>query len=132
MPSEPTIIIDEDDVDLELKGVANREGLPPRPPLTQSPSSEPPRQTETRLLPQIIKEEMQELVIPPLSESEKPRRPRKPMKTKRFVSTSRKGKLRIKSFMNFHMPFGHEAVPKVDMGTLEDALRKLGLEPGSG
>jgi len=131
VPSEPAIIID-DDVDLERKGDANPEGPPPRPLLTQSLSPEPPRQAETRLLPQIIKEEMQDLVIPPLAEPERPRRPRKPVETKRFVSTSRKGKLRIKSFMNFYMPFGHEAVPKVDMGTLEDALRKLGLEPGSG
>ena len=89
--------------------------------------------TETRLLPQIIKEEMQELVIPPPIEPEKPRRPRKPKETKRFVSTSRKGKLRTKGFVNFHMPFGPETRPAgVNLGTLEEALRRLGLESNSG
>ena len=103
----------------------------PQPVPTQSPSEKLPRQTETRLLPQIIKEEMQELMIPPLPESERPRRPRKPTETKRFVSTSRKGKQRMKTFVDFHMPFGPETVSKVDLGTLEDALRKLGLESRS-
>jgi hypothetical protein len=104
----------------------------PRPvPTPQSPSQGLPRQAETRLLPQIIKEEMQELVIPPPVEPERPRRPRKPIETKRFVSTSRKGKQRAKSFVDFHMPFGPETVPRVDLGTLEEALRKLGLESGS-
>ncbi|KAF9651354.1 hypothetical protein BDM02DRAFT_3110787 [Thelephora ganbajun] len=131
-PSEPTIIIDEEDVHPETRvDVSRRNDEPPHPAPTQSLWPEPPGRAETRLLPQIIKEEMQELVIPPLAEPEKPRRPRKPKETKRFVSTSQKGKLRIKSFVNFHMPFGPEATPKVDAGTLEEALRKLGLEPGS-
>lgn len=85
-----------------------------------------------RLLPQIIKEEIQELVIPPLAKPEVSRKPRKPKETKKFVPTSRKGKLRIKDFVNLHMPFGPEPVPKVDLGTLEEALRKLGLGPDSG
>lgn len=119
IPSEPTIIIDEE-VDLTGTGVGS---VNPQPAATQ-----PPKQMETRLLPQIIKEEMQELVIPPLAESERPRQPRKPKETKRFVPTSRKGKQRIKSFVDFHMPFGPETVPRVDLGTLEEALRKLGLE----
>jgi hypothetical protein len=121
------IIIDEEDVDLEMRVDVGR-GEPPRPTPTKSPSPGPSKRTETRLLPQIIKEEMQELTIPPPAEPERPRRPRKPMETKKFVSTSRKGKLRIKSFVNFHMPFGLETAPKVDLGTLEEAFRKLGLE----
>ena len=88
--------------------------------------------TETRLLPQIIKEEIQDIVIPPLAEPEKPRRPRKPRETKRFISTSRKGQLRAKGFVNLYMPFGPETTPRVNLGTLEEALTKLGLEPGSG
>ena len=104
-------------------------GEHPRPATSQPPSPGSPRQIETRLLPQIIKEEMQEIVIPPLAEPEKPRQPRKPKETKRFVLTSRKGKLRAKGFVNLHMPFGHETRPKVDLGTLEEALRKLGIEP---
>jgi hypothetical protein len=35
------------------------------------------------------------------------------------------------SFVDFNMPFGPETVPKVDLGTLEEALRKLGLETDS-
>ena len=100
-------------------------------PTSQSFSQELPRQAETRLLPQIIKEEMQEVMIPPLVEPERPRRPRKPKETKKFIPTSRKGKQRMKSFVDFHMPFGPETVPSVDMGTLEEALRKLGLESDS-
>ena len=95
---------------------------------TKSPSQELPKHTETRLLPQIIKEEMQELAIPPPNQPERPRRPRKPKETTRFVTTSRKGKQRMKNFVDLHMPFGPETVSKVDMGTLEEALRKLGLE----
>jgi len=121
------MIIDEEDADVSPRG-----RLPPRPAPTQLPSPEPPKTTETRLLPQIIKEEMEELVIPPPVEPEKPRRSRKPKETKRFVPTSRKGKLRIKSFANFYMPFGPETTPKVELGTLEEALRRLGLEPGLG
>lgn len=129
------VIIDSDeDVELvEPAGVSGDRGSGelPLPVQAQPPSQEQPRQTETRLLPQIIKEEMQELVIPPLAEPEGVRRPRKPKETKRFISASRKGKLRMRSFVDFHLPFGPETAPKVDMGTLEEALRKLGLEPGS-
>jgi len=125
-PSEPTIIIDDDD-DLGMSVDVDRGG-PPRPATSRPPSPGSPGQTETRLLPQIIKEEMQEIMIPPLTEPEKARRPRKPKETKRFVPTSGKGKLRTKGFVNLHMPFGHETRPKVDLGTLEGALRKLGIE----
>ena len=75
---------------------------------------------------------MQEVVIPPLAEVGISRRPRKPKETERFVPKNRKGKLRTKDFVNFHMPFGPETIPRVDLGTLEEALRKLGLESGSG
>ena len=126
------MIIDEENVEIEIEVDANRRDEPPHPAQTQSLSPESLGRTETRLLPQIIKEEMQELVIPPLAEPGISRRPRKPKETKRFVTTSRKGKLRIKSFANVYMPFGPETMPKVDLGTLEEALRKLGLEPGSG
>jgi len=46
---------------------------------------------------------------------------------KHFKSNSRKGKKRIASFVNLHLPFGYEPLPKVDLGTLEEALRKLGV-----
>ena len=131
-PSELTVITDGEDSDVEIRVDVNRHDGPARPAPTQLLCLEQPKRTETRLLPQIIKEEMQELVIPPPSEPEKPRRSRKPKETKRFIPTSRKGKLRIRSFANFHMPFGPETAPKVDLGTLEEALRKLGLEEGSG
>lgn len=135
-PSEPTVIIDTDER-VNLTGTrassVNQPGSNelPEPSPIKPPSQEPPSQTETRLLPQIIKEEMQELVIPPLVEPEGPRRPRKPKETKRFISTSRKGKQRVKNLVDFHMPFGPETVPRVDLGTLEEALRKLGLESSS-
>jgi hypothetical protein len=122
------IIIDEEDADLEIGANVNRHDEPPHSTPAQSLTSEPPGRTETRLLQQIVKEEIQELVIPPLAEPEISRRPCKPKETKRFVPTSRKGKLRTKGFVNFHMPFGPEPVPKVNLGTLEEALRKLGLE----
>jgi hypothetical protein len=133
MPSEPIIIDEEEDIDLAETWASVNQGSdkPPNPMPTQPPSQERPRQTETRLLPQIIKEEMQEIEIPPLTEPERPRQPRKPQETKRFILTSRKGKIRAKSFVDFYLPFGPETAPKVDLGTLEGALRKLGLEPGS-
>ena len=129
------MIIDEGaDLAQTRVGGVNQPGrneLSQQVPAPGPPSLGPSERTETRLLPQIIKEEMQELVIPPLAEPEKPRRPRKPKETKRFISTSRKGKQRAKTFVDFHMPFGPEPVPRVDLGTLEEALKKLGLESGS-
>lgn len=125
------MIIDEefDLIETRVGGVnqLGNNGLP-QPVQTQPPSKELSRQAETRLLPQIIKEEIQELVIPPPAEPERSRRPRKPKETKRFISTSRKGKQRMKNLVDFHMPFGPETVPRVDFGTLEEAMRKLGLE----
>ena len=47
---------------------------------------------------------------------------------KRFRSNSRKGMRRIAGFVNLHLPFGYEPPPKVDLGTLDDALRKLGVD----
>jgi hypothetical protein len=47
---------------------------------------------------------------------------------KRFKPNSRKGKRRIANFVNLHLPFGYEPLPKVDFGTLDDALRKLGVD----
>ncbi|KAF9645959.1 hypothetical protein BDM02DRAFT_3119444 [Thelephora ganbajun] len=107
-------VTDEEDADPEVRVDVNRRSdEPPHPVPTQLLSPEPPRRTETRLVPQIIEEELQEPVIPPLAEPEKPRRPRKQKETKRFVSTSRKGKLWIESFVNFRMRFGPEAAPEV-------------------
>jgi hypothetical protein len=128
------MIIDEEDVDLvETSGVSVTRGSGELqlPVQTQLPSEEQPRQMETRLLPQIIKEEMQEPVVPPPVEPGRPRRSRKPEETKRFISTSRKGKTRMRSLVDFHLPFGPEMTPKADLGSLEEALRKLGLEPDS-
>ena len=119
------IIIDEEDSDPKTGVDANLRDEPSRPTLTQSLTPNPVRRTETRLLHQIIKEEIQELVVPPLAGLEISRRPRKQKETKKFVPTSQKGKLRTKGFVNFHMPFGPETIPKVDLGTLEEALRKL-------
>ena len=50
---------------------------------------------------------------------------------KRFKSNSRKGKKRIAGFVNLHLPFGYEPLPKVDLGTLDDALRRLGVDVSS-
>ena len=47
---------------------------------------------------------------------------------KLFKPNSRKGKRRMASFVNIHLPFGYEPLPKVDLGTLDDALRKLGVD----
>ncbi|KAF9645940.1 hypothetical protein BDM02DRAFT_380982 [Thelephora ganbajun] len=84
------------------------------------------------------------LAIPPLAEPEKSRRSRKRRETKRFVPASRKSKspmwpdrfavlLRTKNqeLCGFLQPFGPDATPGVDVGTLEEALRTLGLESGS-
>ena len=132
-PSDSTMVVDEEDPDPADARVSVSRGSAelPHPGSTQSLPQAPPKRIETRLLPQIIKEEMQELVIPPPIEPEGPRRPRKPNKTRKFVSTSRKGRLRMKNFANFHMPFGPERIPEIDLGTLEEALRKLGIETGS-
>ena len=82
---------------------------------------------ETRLLPQILKEEAEEPAIPtPMVARERPLHS-KPQ-AKRFKPDSRKGKKRIANFVNFHLPFGYEPLPRVDLGTLDDALRKLGVD----
>jgi hypothetical protein len=80
----------------------NRHDEPPRSAPTQPLTPEPPGRTETRLLHKIFGEVVRELVIPPLAELETSRRPRKPQET----------------------------ILKIDLGTLEGALRKLGLDPG--
>ena len=125
--------VDEEDPDPpDARVSVNRESAElPHPGSTHSLPQASPKRVETRLLPQIIKEEMQELAIPPPIDPEGPRRSRKPKETKKFVPTSRKGRLRMKNFANFHMPFGPEPTPEIDLGTLEEALRKLGIETGS-
>jgi hypothetical protein len=47
---------------------------------------------------------------------------------RQFKPNSRKGKRRMAGFVNFHLPFGYEPLPKVDLGTLDEALRKLGVD----
>ena len=91
-----------------LMKVFRREHTAPCPAPVRPHSPGLPRRTETRLLPRIIKEEIQKITVPPPAGPGKPRGPCKPKETKRFVSTSRKGKLRTESFVNFHMPFGPE------------------------
>jgi len=87
----------------------------------------PPPPVETRLLPQILKEEMEDLVIStPVVTRRRPLHSK--LQAKRFKPISRKGKNRIANFVNLHLPFGYEPLPKVDLGTLDDALRKLGVD----
>ena len=126
------VVDDESSSPAVTRANLSRDGDPPLFVPTQLLSQEPPpKKTETRPLLEIVKEEMQELVISHPPEPEKSRRPRKPKETKKFVSRSLKGKLRVRRLLNFHMPFGSERRPRVDLGTLEEAMRKLGLEPSS-
>ena len=89
--------------------------------------SPPPLPVETRLLLQILKGEMEDPVIfTPVVTRKRPLHS-KPQ-AKRFKPNSRKGKNRIANFVNLHLPFGYEPLPKVDLGTLGDALKKLGVD----
>ena len=83
--------------------------------------------TETRLLPQILKEQALALPAPVVVVRKRPLHS-KPQ-AKRFMPDSKEGKKRIANLVNFHLPFGYEPLPKVDLGTLEDALKKLGVDP---
>lgn len=87
----------------------------------------PPLPVGTQLLPQILKEEMEEPVIPTPVVAKKRPLHSKPQ-ANHFKSNSKKGKGRIAGFVNLHLPFGYEPVPEVDLGTLDDALRKLGVD----
>jgi len=82
---------------------------------------------ETRLLPQILREGMKEPETPVTTTTRKRPLHSKPQ-AKRFKPNSRKGKRRIGNFVNLHLPFGYEPLPKVNLGTLDDALRRLGVE----
>ena len=84
-------------------------------------------QVETRLLPQILKTEMEETVISASVLARKRLLHSKPQ-AKHFNPNSRKGKKRIANFVNLHLPFGYEPLPKVNLGTLDDALKKLGVD----
>ena len=95
------------------------------PPSVVQPRVRSPTPVETRLLPQIPKE-IEEPVLPSPVVRKRPLHS-KPQ-AKRFKRNSRKGKKRIANFVNFHLPFGYEPLPKVDLGTLDDALRKLGVD----
>ena len=110
-----------------LMKVFRREHIAPYPAPVRPRSPGPPGWTETRLLPQIIKEEIQKITIPPPAGPEKPRQPRKLKETKSFLSTSRKGELRTESFVNFHLPSDPKITPRVHPRTLE-ALGKLRLK----
>ena len=78
-------------------------------------------------MPQILREEMKgPLTSTPIAAKKRPLHS-KPQ-AKRFKSNSGKGKRRIASFVNLHLPFGYEPLPKVDLGTLDDALKKLGVD----
>lgn len=89
------------------------------------PTSPPP--VETRLLSQILREE-REKVVPPVLVAVRKRPLHLKPQAKRFRPNSRKGKKRIAGFVNLHLPFGYEPLPEVDFGTLDDALRKLGVD----
>jgi hypothetical protein len=124
IPPEPRrIIIVKGDEDSTPRGSSFPHGVDPRvrsPPL-------PPPSVETRLLPQILKEEIEEPVIStPVVVRKRPLHS-KPQ-AKRFKPNSRKGKNRIANFVNLHLPFGYEPLPKFNLGTLDDALRKLGVD----
>ena len=102
------------------------------PPLVVHPqihplSPMPPPPVETRLLPQILKEEMGEPVSSVPITVEKRHLHSKPQ-AKCFKPNTRKGKKRIANFVNLHLPFGYEPLPKVNLGTLDDALTKLGVD----
>ena len=70
---------------------------------------------------------MEEPVIPTPVVAKKRPLHSKPQ-AKHFKPNSRRGKSRIAGFVNLHLPFGYEPVPEVDLGTLDDALRKLGVD----
>lgn len=96
-------------------------------PSVVHPQIRSPTPVETRLLSQIPKEGIEEPVLPaPVVVRKRPLHS-KPQ-AKYFKRNSRKGKRRIANLANFHLPFGYEPLPKVDLGTLDDALRKLGVD----
>ena len=115
------VIIDDDDSTPRASSppsVINRQA--------HSFSPMPPPPVETRLLPQIFKEEMMEPVIPaPVAAKKRPLHSK--LQAKRFKANSRKGRRQVANFVNLHLPFGYEPLPKVNLGTLGDALRKLGV-----
>lgn len=126
VPPEPRrIIVDDAEGDSTPGGGSpplvddSRIHSPPPIPLQQ--------RVETRLLPQILREEMKG---PPTSTPivTKKRPLHSKPRAKHFKSNSRKGKKRIAGFVNLHLPFGYEPLPNVDLGTLDDALRKLGID----
>ena len=89
--------------------------------------SPPPPPTGARLLPQILKEGIEEPVTPtPVVAKKRPLHSK--LQAKHFRPSSRKGKSRIAGFVNLHLPFGYEPVPEVDLGTLDGALKKLGVD----
>ena len=117
------IIADDDDRD----STPRRSSSPPVVDPHIRSHVPPPPPVETRLLPQILKEKMEELVIStPVVARKRPLHSKS--QAKRFKPNSRKGKNRIANFVNFHLPFGYEPLPKVDLGTLDDALKKLGVD----
>ena len=122
-PEPRRIIIVEGDEDSTPRGSSSPPAVDPH---TRSPPSLPPP-VETWLLPQILKEETEDPVISTPVVTRKRPLHSKPQ-AKRFKPNSRKGKSRMANFVNLHLPFGYEPLPKVDLGTLDDALRKLGVD----
>ena len=122
-PRRVTVVDDDSD------NSTPREITPPLAQIPQAhslPPTPPQWSVETRLLPQILKEETGELVIStPVATKKRPLHS-KPQ-ANRFKPNSRKGKKRVANFVNLHLPFGYEPLPVVDLGTLDDALRKLGV-----
>lgn len=114
------MIIVEDDGDSTPRENSQPTGVDPHVRSPQPPA-------ETRLLPQMLKMEMEETVMPTPVVTRKRLLHSKPQ-AKRFRPNSRKGKNRIANFVNLHLPFGYEPLPKVDLGTLDDALKKIGID----
>lgn len=123
-PPEPRRIITVDDDDSSTP-----RGNSSSPMVNLYTDSSPPPQSpiENRLLPQILKAEPEEPLTSALVMVKRRPLHSKP-RAKRFKSNSRKGRKRIANFVNLHLPFGYKPLPKVDLGTLDDALRKLGVD----
>lgn len=126
LPEPRRIVIVEDDNDS-----APRESDPPPMvnPRIHSPLPEPPPlPVETRLLPQILRAQEAEGRVTHGNKATRKRPLHSKPRAKLFRPSSRRGKRRIANLVNLHLPFGYEPLPKADLGTLSDALRKVGVD----
>jgi hypothetical protein len=126
LPEPRRIVIAEDD-----NGSVPRESDPPPilDPQIHSPlPASPPLPVETRLLPQILRAQEAGGRVTHGNRAASKRPLHSKPRAKLFRPNSRRGKRRIANLVNLHLPFGYEPLPKVDLGTLSDALRKVGVE----